>query len=639
MHRSIFAWKNNRQIPPTYTCLRMMLASLKRIGIDPDDTLILAVDGRNSWRKDIDSCLIEDTECLTENGWKLIKDIVEKKEKIKIATLNPKTNKVEYKYPTDYHRFYYKGKLHCFGGKNCRTDIIMTPEHNHYVKKQHQKKYHLIKVKNINRQGEIEHNRKFNYNKKGLKYFIIPKIKTKSIIHRKGVKFSYMIEYSEKKIDMNLWLKFLGWYLSEGSCGGRRYCGHIKPYTVIIPQSIIHNPEQCKEIEIILSKFGSVSKQKRTNIINYIISNTQLARFLKQTFGTSFHKFIPRQLLNKLSKNQCQLLLKTLIKGDGTIKKTKNSESYAYTTVSKQLANDIQELAFKAGYASTITYPTTNRKWYGLSITKNFTPRNRKHEYRGNKWNGKGLTYDLTVPNHIFFVRRNGKCCWTGNCYKANRKAYRQSHEEIDWKLMFRDFNELLYNLEKTSPFNIIKLDRMEADDIIAVACKYYKNNECIIVSYDKDYEQLCSLVNVKIFSPLVKMGAKRGGYKIIKNPWLVLAKKIDKEESDNLVNPILSEKDYDKRKMIVDLVDLPDFVIDAITPYLEKISNKEYNLNQMPFKTIREQFSSIYNSNNIVTYEDCIAYEEKKKLKKKKAKEKKNESKKKRKSNRKWYS
>lgn len=53
VHRAIFAWRNNRQIPATYTAVNMMVSCLRKIGIEPCDTIIIANDSRYSWRKDI----------------------------------------------------------------------------------------------------------------------------------------------------------------------------------------------------------------------------------------------------------------------------------------------------------------------------------------------------------------------------------------------------------------------------------------------------------------------------------------------------------------------------------------------------------------------------------------------------------
>lgn len=41
-------------VPSTYTFMVSMISSLKKIGVDKDDKVIIAVDGRHNWRKDFD---------------------------------------------------------------------------------------------------------------------------------------------------------------------------------------------------------------------------------------------------------------------------------------------------------------------------------------------------------------------------------------------------------------------------------------------------------------------------------------------------------------------------------------------------------------------------------------------------------
>jgi len=196
--------------------------------------------------------------------------------------------------------------------------------------------------------------------------------------------------------------------------------------------------------------------------------------------------------------------------------------------------------------------------------------------------------------------------------YKANRKQYREKYEDIDWKDMYARFNILLEDLDKGTDWNIIKLDKLEADDIIAVGCRYYKNKEIIIISYDKDYEQLCIYPNVKIFSPLTKK------YKIVKHPYKTLAQKIEKETSDNLINPILTAEDYEKRKMIVSLIELPDFVEQSVKTELNKLGDKSGDLECVPFESIRNRIGKLYNDKSkVVSYEKCLNLKKRKKRKK----------------------
>jgi 5'-3' exonuclease len=174
--------------------------------------------------------------------------------------------------------------------------------------------------------------------------------------------------------------------------------------------------------------------------------------------------------------------------------------------------------------------------------------------------------------------------------YKANRKKNREAHEDINWTEQFAKFDNLLINLNKSTPFFICKIDKLEADDIIAYGIKYFKDNENIIISSDTDYEQLASYPNLKLFSPISKK------YKTVKNPHKILAKKIKKEAGDNLTSPILTEEDFEKRKMIVDLIHLPSEIEERVKNELDKLELKDFNLELLQFKSLRERFMTIYN-------------------------------------------
>jgi len=180
--------------------------------------------------------------------------------------------------------------------------------------------------------------------------------------------------------------------------------------------------------------------------------------------------------------------------------------------------------------------------------------------------------------------------------YKATRKEQRSKYE-INWDKMFTKFSLILQQLDMYSPFHIIQLDYCEGDDIIATATKFFKDKECIIVSYDTDYEMLVIRNNVKIFSPLIKR------YKHIKDPYKVLSKKIEKEITDNLVTPILSEKDYEVRNRIVNLLDLPTEVEEKIINRLSNLPNKEWDYDKLPFNGLKQKFKDIYKQDKVVDY------------------------------------
>ena len=176
------------------------------------------------------------------------------------------------------------------------------------------------------------------------------------------------------------------------------------------------------------------------------------------------------------------------------------------------------------------------------------------------------------------------------NEYKANRKDIREEQSDIPWKYWFDEFDKLLKNIDISTPFNLIKVERCEADDIISEACRYFKDKEVIIVSSDTDMEQLAAYPNVKIFSPISKK------YKSIANPYKTLSKKLDKEKTDNLVSPILNEIDFEKRNLIVNLLSLPKEISESIILAFNDIDyNKLYDPDLLSFKVARERFSGIW--------------------------------------------
>lgn len=215
-------------------------------------------------------------------------------------------------------------------------------------------------------------------------------------------------------------------------------------------------------------------------------------------------------------------------------------------------------------------------------------------------------------PEDEVVIAADGRNSWRKDYdknYKLTRAAQRDKDTFIDYPKMFERFNGLLEKLDQNTPFRVIKIDRFEADDVIASACKYFPDKEILIVSYDADYEMLVAYPNVKIFSPLTHK------YKVPGDPYKLLAKKITREASDNLITPIISQADYDTRKLIVDLISLPDFIYETLNPYFEELflEEKKFQLDNLPFPSIRKRFETLYqNENKIVDYDKCLVAKKK---------------------------
>lgn len=73
-------------------------------------------------------CYDEKTEVLTDNGWKVFKNV---KKEDKICTLNPKTHEIEYHKPTKHVVFTHHKQM--VEIKNQTLDMLVTLDHNMYV--------------------------------------------------------------------------------------------------------------------------------------------------------------------------------------------------------------------------------------------------------------------------------------------------------------------------------------------------------------------------------------------------------------------------------------------------------------------------------------------------------------------------
>jgi hypothetical protein len=228
----------------------------------------------------------------------------------------------------------------------------------------------------------------------------------------------------------------------------------------------------------------------------------------------------------------------------------------------------------------------------------------------------------------------DGKDSWRKEIeksYKANRPEQREKAQYINWEQQFEQHNQLLEKIEDNLPFFVIKIDTIEADDIIAEAVRFWKDNQCIIVSPDEDMLQLLTYDNVRIFSPHPKV--KLHPYKILslnrekekELAYKSIMKKVEKEKTDNLCSPILNEEDYDKRLKCVNLLNLPTEIKDKIIPELETVDKyeKEFFVPEAFSQGIAKRLPDMFKSDNLITYEECKAYYERKlnRLKNKKKK------------------
>jgi hypothetical protein len=235
-------------------------------------------------------------------------------------------------------------------------------------------------------------------------------------------------------------------------------------------------------------------------------------------------------------------------------------------------------------------------------------------------------------PDSTILMVRDGRDSWRKkieSAYKGNRKAHREE-SGLDWDYWFQKFDELADKLDKQTNWIFVgPIEHIEADDIAAVACRYYKDvPEIVLVTIDSDWEQMWSIhPGVKIFSLQTKEWKIRpDDYNIYEE----LAKKIKKEASDNLVTEVTNTEEYDKRLMCIDLTRLPEWVEKTVIDVLSnpRLYNKNVYPEIMPSVSLQERFDNLYNDKSkLIDYNEYVTKklkkEERKKQKKIEAKEK----------------
>lgn len=343
-------------------------------------------------------CYDEETEVLTDRGWKFWRDVTEKD---KFYTLS-KERKIELQKPTKLFKKKYNGKMISFKTRN--LDLLVTPNHNMLIEKEGSLK--LVRADFFSK-----HFWHYGIPKKGL--WVGEKKDTITLEGIRSTKYcfgnSYEFTSNTYTFDMKDWVAFVAIFLSEGWVSKSK--GRNKDYLFSISQKKEPNRTIIKNL---LDRMGIHYNEKAIKN-GLAINDKTLHNYLKQ-FGYQKERFIPRDILS-LDKKYLEVFYKWLMLGDGSISK-KGAETY-YTN-SKRLANDVQELIIKLGYGSLIRSRSRLHKEKLLTIyevsrhvkTDKYWIQNAK---KVTEVNYDGMIYCAEVPNHTLMVRRNGKATWCGN--------------------------------------------------------------------------------------------------------------------------------------------------------------------------------------------------------------------------------
>lgn len=432
------------------------------------------------------ACYDKDTEVYTDQGWKYFKNLNGSE---KILSRNQDGTSI-FEKPLNYIRYHFKGQMHKYKSQN--IDLCITPNHKIFMKKydtRTEQQYELIASEDIS-VNRFYTTKEIIDNKKMPKVFVIPEYSYLKKLNNGKTKIKTL---PQLQLDSKEFIKFLAWYLSEGSV---YYNEKENSYTISISQSSYSdtNVNNIEDIKTIIKNLGFTPNYDGRSIK---FKNSQLGLYLK-ALGKSYEKYIPNEIFNFINKELALLFIETYEKADGTIDKSNCSKLF---TTSKELSDQLQMISFIAGYTGKIHIDnrigeshyskkcgntiTHNHICYVLNISKN--KRNRNPIIKRDK-HMQLLEYDdevycVEVPNHVIFIRRNGCCLWCGNC----------SHQIVRHRIASYSQQSQRYVKEEEGKFEFIT-----PDVIIAMGDDAMKEYEQDMLKMHKMYLKWQS--NIKQF-------------------------------------------------------------------------------------------------------------------------------------------
>ena len=339
---------------------------------------------RTKWAV-VRNCYDDQTEVLTEaHGWKLFKDVLSED---KIATLNNE----ELTYQTHNGVAVHRYDSEMFGFESEGVDFLVTPDHWMYVSRRKTRKkiwdnYEFVKTNTI-------------YNK----YLV--RVKRDAVWNGGIAKFSEDI------------YELIGYWFAEGSYG---VYGGRERFIITTVNDIDYARNLFRKTNI---KYVEWNRGEGKGINFVIRDESETAERIKCIFrvaGKSIVKKVPNEILSSPAQHLRSFLVGYWI-GDGCHSKT--TPLIKLITASKNLADDLQEIALKVGMVGTVHdykdichVTLVGNEKYNPYL--HVIPNGTNHLKGWYKQQYDGFVYCLQMPLVPIYVRRNGKAFWCGRTYK-----------------------------------------------------------------------------------------------------------------------------------------------------------------------------------------------------------------------------
>ena len=341
-----------------------------------------------------DQCVSDDTEALTDQGWKLVGDLNGTE---KFATLNKDTKALEFQTPSQVRHFRYTGVGYHF--KTRAMDLLVTPQHAFWGAWRASKPLRKKTAEELSQ---------------GTAGWRLPAVESYS----KGESPSH-VQVGNYSVPVSLAARLFGWFVAEGT-SDRAGC------RVTISQSVQINPDHYAEIMQLITDIG-LPFSIRERMIR--INDRSVTEFFIENFGfsTSQDVRIPQWLFD-WAQPELREFLWAYFRGDGTINgsvEDRAEANYATSSVNARCANsgladDLSAIGVRVGYKmrksieKEFPFGDTGYIGHAYELGFNLTYRNTILDSPVQVEMDE-MVWCPTLPNETWLARRNGIMCWTGN--------------------------------------------------------------------------------------------------------------------------------------------------------------------------------------------------------------------------------
>lgn len=346
------------------------------------------------------------TTLLTRRGWLRYDEL---KATDLAATMNPKTGGFEWQMIQKVHIHDYNGELVHLEGRD--FDVAVTPNHRMYVARDQSRRidgkmvrtglkpYTFARADAVRRADVLPLSVQ-GHDAERVETFTIPGVQ-----HNRKRK----LHPQPKTVAMDVFLRFLGWWVSEGWT-----CNDRSRYHAAVCQTA-HQSSECQDIRQTLKAlpYNVREYEDKTGRITWDICDKSLFTWLRENCGTNSHTKRLPDFVFDLPAEQQAILLDAMLLGDGSHRK---SGSASYFTTSRVLADHVQAIALQCGYVVNECKPMLHgwSKKYVVSVRKPGR-KIRLADRHIQKMHYTGKVWCVSVDNGLIITRRNGNAIVAGN--------------------------------------------------------------------------------------------------------------------------------------------------------------------------------------------------------------------------------